>query len=170
MYGPLDKQKIFTDCSDAMHRGGIVPNPGQPVSILIKVYLQLKIYMWLAEYILMNVHLITITSWNFYFTRMTVRTLHKNASLKISMKQELNVQRDGLEEEEKDNAIKFIEVPQSITKKLQGNKWFIRLRRNNGNATWNTILIFVVGYAMSMVLIFCKLTIPSLILILPNFW
>ena len=39
VYGPLDKQKIFTDCSDAMHRGGIVPNPGQPVSILIKVYL-----------------------------------------------------------------------------------------------------------------------------------
>ena len=37
VYGPLEKQKMFTGCSDAMHRGGIVPNPGQPVSILIKV-------------------------------------------------------------------------------------------------------------------------------------
>ena len=45
VYGPLDKQKIFTDCSDAMHRGGIVPNPGQPVSILIKVYLQNMIFL-----------------------------------------------------------------------------------------------------------------------------
>ena len=58
----------------------------------------------------------------FHYTRMTVRTLHKNASLKISMKQEPNVQRDGLEEEETDNAIKYIEVPQSIMKKLLGNK------------------------------------------------
>ena len=58
----------------------------------------------------------------FHNTRMTARTLHKNASLKILMKQELNVQRDGLEEVEMDSAIKYIEVPQSITKKLQGNK------------------------------------------------
>ena len=70
----------------------------------------------------MNVPLIIITLLNFNHTRMTVRTLHKNASLKISMKQELNVQRDGLEEEETDNAIKYIEVLLSITKKLLGNK------------------------------------------------
>ena len=69
----------------------------------------------------MNVHLIILTSLNFHHTRMTARTLHKNASLKISMKRAPNVLRDGLEEEETDNAIKFIEVPQSITKKLLGN-------------------------------------------------
>ena len=37
VYRPLDKQKIYTNCSDAMVKGGIVPNPGQPVSIIFKV-------------------------------------------------------------------------------------------------------------------------------------
>ena len=45
VYRPLDQQKIYTSCSDAMVRGGIVPNPGQPVSIIFKViiyYLMMK--------------------------------------------------------------------------------------------------------------------------------
>ena len=37
VYRPLDKQKVYTSCSDALVRGGIVPNPGQPVSIIFKV-------------------------------------------------------------------------------------------------------------------------------------
>ena len=37
VYRPLDDQKIYANCSDAMVRGGIVPNPGQPLSIIFKV-------------------------------------------------------------------------------------------------------------------------------------
>ena len=58
VYGPLDKQKMFTGCSDAMHRGGIVPNPGQPVSILIKVFSLFKklitLYIHSLNFIIKN--------------------------------------------------------------------------------------------------------------------
>ena len=37
MYRHIDQQKIYTSCADAMVRGGIVANPGEPLSILIKV-------------------------------------------------------------------------------------------------------------------------------------
>ena len=35
MYQPVDDHKIYTSCKDALVRGGIRPNPGQGVTLLL---------------------------------------------------------------------------------------------------------------------------------------
>jgi hypothetical protein len=52
VYQPLDKQKVYTNCSDALVRGGILPNPGQPVSIIFKVNIFLYSRMFRCNFYL----------------------------------------------------------------------------------------------------------------------
>ena len=123
VYGPLEKQKMFTGCSDAMHRGGIVPNPGQPVSILIKVFSLTK--KLIPHHIHTLVKISSIKFLHFYYTRMMTQILQNNAILKILMKLAHLVQMDGLDEEETDNAFKYIEAHQLTMTKHQGQYWLL---------------------------------------------
>ena len=60
-----------------MHRGGIVPNPGQPVSILIKVFSLFKKLISLYIHVLVKVSSIKILLFN--YTRMMTQILPNNA-------------------------------------------------------------------------------------------
>ena len=116
---------MFTDCSDAMHRGGIVPNPGQPVSILIKVCFTLffKEEIMIFKIVFFQ-HFIILFSF-LLSHRMMTPTLPKNATWKILTKRVLLVLMDGLDEGEMDNAFKYIEVLQLKMRKLLGKIWLL---------------------------------------------